>query len=91
MTSRRERNSATMSSIGFQGPSSAATAASWLNAEVQETELMINRVTGSTSPGGNTPKPSRQPVMANGFDQPSSRTVRSAIPSKSRTLKCLVP
>ena len=64
-------------------------AASWLNAEVQETELTTRRVTGSTRSWGNTPKPSRQPVMAKGFDQPSSSTVRSAMPSKSRTLTCL--
>ena len=88
ITSRRTRNSATMSSIGFHGPSRAATAASWLKAEVQETEFTINRVTGSTSSGGNTPKPNRQPVMAKGLDHPSSRTVRSGMPSKSRTLQC---
>ena len=86
MMSRRRRNSATMSSTGCHGPSSAAIAAYWLNADVQDTELMASRVMGSTSAGGKTPKPSRQPVMAKVLDQPSSRIVRSAMPSTSRTL-----
>src|SRR6516225_8036666 len=71
MTSRRRRNSATISATPSCGPSSAAIAAYWLNAEVQETELIASRVTGSTSADGNTPKPSRQPVIAYVFDQPS--------------------
>ena len=88
MMSRRRRNSATMSSTGCQGPSRAAIAAYWLNADVQDTELMASRVIGSTSGAGKTPKPSRQPVMAKVLDQPSSRIVRSAMPSTSRTLAC---
>jgi hypothetical protein len=31
---------------------------------VQDTELIASRVIGSTSAGGKTPKPSRQPVIA---------------------------
>ena len=73
------------------GPSSAAIAACWLNADVHDTELMASRVTGSTRAGGNTPNPSRQPVIANVFDHPSSRIVRSAIPSTSSTLACWWP
>ncbi len=89
--SRRRPNSATMSWTGCHGPSSAAMAACWLNADVQETELMASRVIGSTRAGGNTPKPSRQPVMAKVLDQPSSRMVRSAMPSTSSTLACGEP
>ena len=77
ITSGRSRNSFTMSSTGCHGPSSAALAATWLNAAVHETELTMGRVTGSTSAGGKTPKPRRQPVMANVFARPSSSTVRS--------------
>ena len=66
-------------------------AACWLKADVQETELITSRVTGSTSGAGNTPKPSRQPVIANVLDQPSSSTVRSAMPSTSSTLGCSPP
>ena len=91
MTSRRLRNSATIAATPSCGPSSAAIAAYWLNAEVQETELIASRVTGSTSAAGKTPKPSRQPVIAYVFDHPSSRIVRSAIPSKSSTLACASP
>ena len=50
--------------------------------------MMASRVIGSTSAAGKTPKPSRQPVMAKVLDQPSSRIVRSAMPSTSRTLAC---
>src|SRR5260370_12692595 len=87
-TSLRRRNSATISATPSCGPSSAAIAAYWLNAEVQDTELIASLVTGSTSAGGKTPKPSRQPVIAYVFDQPSSKMVRSAMPSKSSTLLC---
>jgi hypothetical protein len=91
MVSRRRRNSSTIRSTGSHGPSRAAIAAYWLNAEVHETELIASLVTGSTRAGGKTPKPSRQPVMAKVLDQPSSRIVRSAIPSTSRTLWCSGP
>src|ERR1700685_2735782 len=91
MTSRRVRNSATMAATPSWGPSRAAISAYWLNAEVQETELIASLVTGSTSAVGKTPKPSRQPVMAYVFDQPSSRMVRSAMPSNSSTLACGSP
>ena len=49
MTSRRRRNSATIAATPSCGPSRAAIAAYWLNADVQETELIASRVTGSTS------------------------------------------
>jgi len=88
MTSRRRPNSATMSATGSHGPVSATIAAYWLNADVHDTELIASRVTGSTRAGGNTPKPSRHPVIANVFDQPSSRIVRSAIPGTSSTDAC---
>jgi hypothetical protein len=64
ITSRRLRNSATMASTPVCGPSRAAMAAYWLNAEVQDTELIASLVTGSTSAAGKAPKPSRQPVIA---------------------------
>ena len=88
ITSRRRRNSASIAATPSCGPSSAAIAAYWLNADVQETELIASRVTGSTSDGGNTPKPSRHPVIAYVFDQPSSSTVRASIPSNSSTDAC---
>ena len=88
MTSRRRRNSSTICSTGSHGPVRAAAAAYWLNADVHDTELITSRVTGSTRAGGKTPKPSRQPVMAKVLDQPSSRIVRSAMPSTSSTLAC---
>ena len=58
---------------------------------MHDTELMTSLVTGSTRAGGKTPKPSRQPVIAKVFDHPSSRIVRSAIPSTSSTLACSCP
>jgi hypothetical protein len=85
-TSRRSRSEATSRSTGAHGPSRAAIAACWLKAAVQDTELTTSRVTGSTRAAGSTPNPSRQPVIAKVLDQPSSSTVRSAIPSTDRTL-----
>src|ERR1700722_3112472 len=52
MTSRRRRNSSTIASTGPHGPSRAAIAAYWLNADVQDTVLIASRVTGSTRAGG---------------------------------------
>ena len=65
--------------------------ARWLNAEVHETELMIRRVTGSTNVVGSAANPSRHPVMANVFEQPSSRIVRSSIPVESSRCSRVVP
>src|SRR5260370_23781671 len=85
ITSRRLANSARTGTTGSQGPGRAAIAALWLNALVQETELITSREMGSTNAGGKTPNPSRQPVIAKVLLQPSSRTVRSAMPSTSST------
>src|SRR6202050_2399807 len=86
--SRRRLNSLTICSTGSQEPSRAAIAPYWLNADGHETEWMAGRVIGSTRAVGKTPNPSRQPVMANVLDHPSSRIVRSAMPSTSSTLAC---
>ena len=48
-TSRRRRNSSRIASTASRGPSSAATPASCTAGGVQETELTIRRVIGSTS------------------------------------------
>ena len=80
-----------MASIGSHGPLTAARIARWENADVQLTELMMRRVMGSTSLGGMAANPRRHPVIAKVFEQPSSRIVRSAIPSRVAMLECSVP
>ena len=78
--SRLRRNSATISSTASCGPSRAATPASWTNGGTHEVELTISRVRGSTSSEGTAAYPRRHPVMANVFEKPSRRIVRSSMP-----------
>ena len=84
ITSRRSRNAFTISATSGGRLVSAAVPARWVNVAVQETEFATSFVTGSTSGHGNTPYPRRQPVIANVLLKPSSRIVRSAIPSSRR-------
>ena len=49
---RRARNSATIASTSSCGPVSASIAATWLNDDTHETELMISFANGSTRAGG---------------------------------------
>ena len=83
MTSRRRRNSATMVSTAASdsGDSNASTAASWVNAAAHDDELIISVSMRRASSTGMAPNPSRQPHIAHALLTPSSRTVRSAIPS----------
>src|SRR5712692_6812502 len=82
--SRRSRNAFTISPTSGGRDVSAAIPARWVNAAVHETEFVTSFVTGSTSGHGNTPYPSRHPVIANVLLKPSRRMVRSAIPSSRR-------
>ena len=91
MTLRRFSNSATIASIGSHGPSSAAIAACCAKAVVHDTVLTMSRVNGSTRCAGTAAMPRRHPVMANVFDHPSSRIVRSAMPSSAAMLTCSAP
>jgi len=89
MAARRTVNSSTMRPTASCGPSSAAIAACWAKLAVQLTELEMSRSTCGMSSAGKTPKPSRQPVIAQVFDQPSRMIVRSSMPSSEAIDSCL--
>ena len=61
------------------------------NADVHDTALMMRRVIGSTNEAGRAANPSRHPVMAKVLEHPSSKIVRSPIPSSDAIDTCSPP
>ena len=83
MVSRRLRNCSTIALTTSCGPRSAASPASWTKEAVQVFELIISRTACGASAAGKRPQPSRQPVIAYAFENPSTRMVRSSIPGNA--------